>query len=132
MSYVINPKTGRNIKKGGSTYEKIKKSSYYKDKLVHQKPHRLPVHHTKGARSVSRSLSRARATHAGHSVGRGSALRGWHPIKKASGRRALAEKCEKKGEKCFLKPPFGFPVCDKNCKIDCKGVHIRWTPINII
>jgi len=119
MSYVVNPKTGRDIKVGGPTYEKLKKSAHYKNKLSHQKSHRKSTHHTKGTRAAAKSLDRTKATHAGHGMGRGGDTRGWSPPRRVSQRRALAEKC---GTKCFLKPPTGFPVCDKNCKIDCRGV----------
>ena len=43
-----------------------------------------------------------------------------HAPKKTSERKELMKKC---GKKCFLKPDkMKFPVCRKDCSVDCKGL----------
>lgn len=43
-----------------------------------------------------------------------------HAPKKTSDRKELMSKC---GKKCFLKPEkMKFPVCRKDCSVDCKGL----------
>jgi len=58
--------------------------------------------------------------------GRGSRTRGWGAAAPQKGmeRHALRAVC---GERCFLNPPEGYPVCGalrtgQGCKVDCRGV----------
>ena len=56
-------------------------------------------------------------------VGSGSRSRGWADIapRSKSEREALLKKC---GKKCFLEPEaLKFPVCDKDCKVDYRGIQ---------
>lgn len=99
-SYITSPKTGRIIKVGGETYQKLLNTKRY-------------------AKSVMD------ATHI--KSGKKSKTKGWKDAapKRGIERRELKERC---GDKCFLQPSSdGFPICasvkkDKNCKIDCRGI----------
>lgn len=53
----------------------------------------------------------------------GEGVSGWHNIspKTKTERDKVKDKC---GDKCFLMPEEDkFPVCDKKCNIDCRGIH---------
>jgi hypothetical protein len=115
MSYVKSPKTGRMVKVGSETYKSLERSGY---RLSGLKRHRMPSKSTRGAMAVAKRAAKGKATHR-VAKGRGGATRGWSPARRVTERRALAGKC---GSRCFLKPPTGFPVCDSNCKTDCRGV----------
>jgi len=62
------------------------------------------------SRRIVRSRSRSRPS------------KGWKQAKPKSvgARQALKEKC---GSRCFLLPSkLKFPICNKNCKVDCRGL----------
>lgn len=54
------------------------------------------------------------------SPGKGGRTRGWRADspKKGRERHSMRHRCPE----CFLVKPEGFPVCDKNCNYDCRGV----------
>jgi hypothetical protein len=55
-------------------------------------------------------------------INKGSRTRGWGASSPQKGREryALKAKC---GNKCFLEPSsYKYPVCNKNCKYDCRGI----------
>ena len=98
--YVKNPKTGRFITVNGSVYKQLK---------------------SKGV-NVSR-LKRYSQKPATLNSSRRSSTRGWKRAspKRGKERSAMKKKC---GAKCFLNPKTnGYPVCNKSCKYDCRGIQ---------
>ena len=127
--YVINPETGRHIKVGGPTYQRLANA----DQL---KPFTKPTPKT---RQPSKPISEQRlkqmaempARHSKVEAGRGSRTRGWSEDapKKGYQRHQLKAQC---GDRCFLLPETeGFPICPRcpgdpgdpcQCEIDCRGL----------
>lgn len=148
--YVKNPITGRNIKVGGDTYEKLKQTYNLQniEKFVKKLPHKrqpskplttahikqisnMPVHRADielSAQRVKQPHLIRRATTYKKDQGRGRPTRGWalDAPKKGRERHQLKKKC---GSKCFLlSETEGFPICSKcdnnhcSCEIDCRGL----------
>ena len=131
MPYVINPETGKSIKKGGPTYEKLlaKGVSLRGAKAAkgRKAPRKRTVETTITARKLA-AIERMPMGMRGSAHGRGGRTAGWKAAAPRRGpeRRLMMEEC---GEKCFLAPKsLGFPICAKcgkkscGCKVDCRGV----------
>lgn len=53
-------------------------------------------------------------------------MKGWHEAspKKGNERHQMKEDC---GSKCFLEPEReAYPICDKDCNVDCRGLHAAY------
>lgn len=152
VAYVTNPESGKAIKVGGPTYDRLK-TRHHLEKA--KRFYKSPPHKRQTDRPVSRqsmeqirgmkqyqpnmqrslryvrqpALRRKLQTQVKKTgEGRGSRTRGWaaDAPKRGRDRHLLKEKC---GNKCFLLPDTeGFPICPKcfgdvcTCQIDCRGV----------
>lgn len=152
LVYVKNPETGRDIKVGGPTYEKLKVKYNLQKIPIFQKAERfvksapkqrqpskplsfermkqiteMSIYHPDieaAARRVTQPHLLQRVATYKKDQGRGRPTRGWalDAPKRGKERHLLKEKC---GDKCFLLPETeGFPICPKccTCEIDCRGL----------
>lgn len=107
--FVKNPRTGRLIKVDSSTYKLLKSQGVNVSRL--KKYSKKPTTLNKNSKKRIKSNKQRSST------------RGW---KKASPKRGKQRMMMKKkcGTKCFLKPStMGYPVCNKSCKYDCRGIQ---------
>ena len=146
MVWLQNPSTGRNILKGGPTYNRLKREGYKVDSFTrarsrYPKRRKSPARKTAKRKSPRKRASspkrlrkptrRASPSRLRPSMspgkGRGGATKGWGAAapKRGKERHDLMNKC---GRQCFLQPENeGFPVCaalreGQGCKVDCRGV----------
>jgi hypothetical protein len=126
-SYIVSPKTGKDIIVGGPTYQKLLKSNYapaIKKAKMFEKNRSHQRQRGKTTKSSEVKLSKSNVV---RHKGSGSATKGWKDDapKRGVERSALKTKC---GDTCFLKPETnGFPICaalrtGKGCKVDCRAV----------
>lgn len=115
---MINPLTGRKIKRNGPTHKMLLKEVHSLKRSLKRTPKSRKVKRSKIRKLIKKSLTRE---------GRGSCVRGWAVMSPQKGkeRHELLHKC---GKKCFLDPKNEmFPICAatrerKGCKVDCKGL----------
>ena len=150
--YVTNPQTGRDIKVGGPTYEKLKHtinlnqlprfvkgvpqqrhvmkpvSPQHKQQMAEMGTHQHQLKQTLEHTHQPAKIQKLEKEIQRKEQGRGRATRGWSAEAPQKGlqRHQLKEKC---GNKCFLIPDSeGFPICPKcyegkcTCEIDCRGL----------
>ena len=121
---IKSPETGRPIKVGGPTYNRLMKEGKLlpkaKERSLAKTLKSLPA--TRKARKGKLEKQRSKAVE-----GRGSRTRGWAAAAPQKGRERyeLMRLC---GAACFLKPATReFPICSalrekQGCKVDCRGV----------
>lgn len=133
--YVQNPETGKLIKVGGPTFQKLKNKYPLESAPQIRKKAQLPLHHM----NMTQALEKSHQPHiirklkqeipkAERKEGRGHRTRGWVGMAPQRGRERhlLKQKC---GDKCFLIPESeAFPICPKcsqdkcSCQLSCQGL----------
>ena len=129
-THVINPLTGRKIKRGGQTHQKLKRQGIRVRNLRNYKPLKAAkprsLKKTIASTPPSRKAKIARAKKQLSRVGekRGARTRGWAIAapQKGKERRELYQRC---GQSCFLGENQSFPICAALRETDTKGRFTR-------